>query len=197
MGPDVLKLKTFSSRIKSQPKPARKIIKNNLATIISSSFFFPLTGRFFVHLKAYGAVKTSNIIFQPHLLAHFLKTLAILMHASGPSTLALPQMITEFWDLLLSLRAQAVGDVAVLEALLFSLLTILEINEDRRSMVDENGGRLLETQSWVEGVFNHLQGDGEEEGRVKMCAAGVMVRIREVVEKYQSLLLGDLVRFDD
>ena len=195
-GPDVLKLKTFSSRIKSQPRPPVKVITNILAQTISSSFFFPLTGRFFVHLKAYGSSKSSNIIFQPHLLSHFLKTLAVLVHASGTSILALPQVTSEFWDLLLSLRAQAVGDIAVLEALLFALLTLLEINENQRGLVEENGGRLLETQSWVEGVFSRLSGEGEEEASVKMCAAGVLIRIREIVEKYQALLLGDMVRFD-
>lgn len=195
-GPDIFKLTTLSSRVKTRPKPATKIITNTLATMIASSFVFPLTGRFFVHLKAYGAASTANVVFQPHLLAHFLKTLAVLLHASGPATLALPQMTAEFWDLLLALRAQAAGDIAILEALLFALLTILEINEEKRILVEENGGRLLETQGWVEGVFGRLEGSGEEEARVKMCAAGVLVRIREVVEKYQALLMGDLVRFD-
>jgi telomere length regulation protein len=198
LGPDILKLRTVSSRYKSSTKPVpKRTITNTLATTVSSLFFFPLTGRFFLHLKSHGSTASRNVLFQPYLLAHFLRTLAILLHASGPSTLALPQMTIEFWDLLLSLRTQAAGDVSILEALLFALLTILEINEDKRSLVDENGGRIVETQGWVEGVFQRLgSAEGEEEVKLRMLAAGVLVRIGEVVEKYQALLVGDLIRLE-
>ena len=103
-------------------------------------------------------------------------------------------MTSEFWDLLLSLRVQGVGDVTVVEALLFGFLTLLEVNEDKRGLVERHGRQLLETQEWVEGVFGRMgRGGADERGR--MLAAGVLVRIREVVEKYQALLMGDLVGF--
>jgi len=38
-------------------------------------------------------------------------------------------------------------------------------------------------------------GGGEEDERVRMLAAGCLVRIREVVEKYQALLMGDMASF--
>jgi telomere length regulation protein len=191
-GPSILKVRTFSSRMAVEAK-RKKPIANALAKVVANGFFFPLTGRFFIHLKAYGSSSHSNIVFQPFLLALFIKTLSLLLHASGPSTLPLPQMTSEFWDLLLSLRTQSIGDVTVVEALLFAFLTLLEVNEDKRGLVDRHGRQLLETQEWVEGVFSRMGGGGEERGR--MLAAGVLVRIREVVEKYQALLMGDLVTF--
>ncbi len=104
-------------------------------------------------------------------------------------------MTTEFWDLLLSLRSRAT-EVAVLEALLFSFLTLLDSNvADDRRLAEEHAKELLETQGWVEGVFERLAGGSEEGDRVRMLAAGVLVRAREVVEKHQRLLLGDLVDF--
>ena len=104
-------------------------------------------------------------------------------------------MTSELWDLLLSLRQNASNDVTVLEALLFALLTMLDVNEDKRRIVDEHGKELLETQKWVEGVFDGLDGRGDESERVKMLAAGVLVATREVVEKYERVLLGDLAGF--
>ena len=104
-------------------------------------------------------------------------------------------MTSEFWDLLLSLRTQSIGDVTVVEALLFGFLTLLEVNEDKRRLVDAHGRQMLETQEWVEGVFGRVKGGNEEEERVRMLAAGCLVRIREVVEKYQALLMGDLASF--
>ena len=104
-------------------------------------------------------------------------------------------MTSEFWDLLLSLRARA-NEPAVLEALLFAFLTLLDINEDdQRRVAEEQAKELLETQQWVESVFERVGGGSEEGDRARMLAAGVLVRTREVVEKYQRLLMGELVGF--
>ena len=104
-------------------------------------------------------------------------------------------MTAEFWDLLLSLRSHAVNDVTVLEALLFAFLTLLDINENKQRIAEEHAKELLETQGWVEQVFERMEGGAKEGERVRMLAAGVLVRTREVVEKYQRLLLGDLADF--
>jgi telomere length regulation protein len=193
-GPSVLKVRTFSSRMEVEKK-RKKPIANSLAKIVADGFFFPLTGRFFVNLKAYGNSR-SNVIFQPYLLTLFIKTLSLLIHASGPSTLSLPQMTSEFWDLLLSLRAQSVEDITVIEALLFAFLTILEINEDKRRLVESHGRQMLETQEWVEGVLGRVGVSGsEEDEKVMMLAAACLMRIRGVVEKHQALLMGDLASF--
>lgn len=190
-GPTILKMRTFSTRMAVEAK-RKKPTTNALAQVVSQGFFFPLTGRFAVHLKALGS-SSHNITFHPYLLSLFLKTLSLLLHASGPNTLSLPQMTSEFWDLCLGLRAQSTGDVMVLEALLFAFLTILEVNGDKRSLVEGFGRQLLETQEWVEAVFERLGSVGsEEDERVRMLAAGVLFRIRENVEKYQALLMGDL-----
>ncbi|KAH7416987.1 telomere length regulation protein-domain-containing protein [Cadophora sp. MPI-SDFR-AT-0126] len=194
-GPSILKVRTFSTRMAVEAS-RKKPTTNALAQIVSTGFFFPLTGRFSLHLKTFGASSAANITFHPYLLSLFLKTLSLLLHASGPNTLSLPQMTSEFWDLCLGLRAQAGADVMVLEALLFSFLSILEVNGDKRGLVEGFGRQMLETQEWVEGVFGRLgAGGSEEDERVRMLAAGVLMRIRENVEKYQALLLGDMASF--
>ncbi|RDW85050.1 hypothetical protein BP6252_02640 [Coleophoma cylindrospora] len=193
-GPDILKVRTFSSRLEVESR-RKKPVTNTLAALVSNSFFFPLTGRFFIHLKAYGSSR-ANVVFQPHLLSLFIKTLSLLLHFSGPSTLSLPQMTSEFWDLLLSLRMQAVGDIIVVESILFAFMTILEMNEDKRRLVEVHGRQLLETQQWVEGIFSRTgSGGSEEDMRIRTLAAAALVRIGECVEKYQALLMGDLASF--
>ncbi|TVY53561.1 DNA replication checkpoint protein tel2 [Lachnellula cervina] len=189
-GPNILKTRTFSSRMAVEAQ-WKKPTTNALAKVVADGFFFPLTGRFFIHLKA-----RSNIAFDPFLLALFLKTIALLLHASGPNNMSLPQMTSEAWDLLLGLRTQATSDVGVLEGLLFAVMILVEVNSDKRGLVEGYGRQMLEMQGWVEGVFGRLQGvGGEEEEKVRVLAAGVLVRIRECVEKYQALLLGDLASF--
>lgn len=104
-------------------------------------------------------------------------------------------MTCEFWDLLLSLRSRA-ADPSVLEALLFAFLTLLDINEnDQRRLAEQHARELLETQEWVDSVFEKIGGGSEEGERIRMLAAGVLMRCREIVEKYQRMLMGDLVDF--
>ena len=189
-GPNVLKVRTFSSRLAVESRRAVPTV-NNLAKIIADSFFFPLTGRFFAYLKAYGG---KSVIFESYLLSSYLKTISLLLHASGTNTLQLPQMTREFWDLLLALRSHTVGDNAVGEAVLFGFMTILELNQDQRRLAEQHGREMLETQRWVEAFLSTL-GEGKEEERPRTLAAGVLFRIREVVQKYQALLMGDLASF--
>ncbi|KAI9879960.1 MAG: telomere binding protein [Pleopsidium flavum] len=190
-GPNALKVRTFSSRMEVEKK-RKKAIPNELAKLVAESFFFPLTGRWWIHLQAYG---NKSIQFSPILLTAYLKTLALILHASGASTLSLPQMTSEFWDLLLSLRAASSGDSTVLEALLFAFLTLLEINEDKRRIAQDHSKELLETQEWAQQVFEGARGGDEEGERIRMLAAGVLVRTREVVEKHQRMLMGDMFDF--
>jgi len=207
-GPDVLKLSTFTSRlgeggnlnvkIKSRTRPRVRAIPNTTAQLLFSSFFSPLTARFQAALHS-SASRTRGIVFQPYLLALYIKTLALLLHAAGPSTLALPDMTAEFWGLLLStrVRAQAVGDLSVTQALLFGFLAVLDVNGDRmRDICRDMGKEVVETQQWVSAVFRELRGgDGGDEDQVKTMAAGVLVRLDEGVEKYRLLMVGDLIGY--
>lgn len=204
-GPDALKLSTFKSRLGQQQssttqvpkgKPRVRAIPNTTAQLIATSFFFPLTARFQSAARS-TAGRTRGIVFQPFLLSLFLKTLALLLHAAGPSTLSLPDMTAELWELLLgsSVRAHAVGDLGVTHAVLFALLTLLEVNGDRMRDICQGMPReVIETQEWVAQIFAGTRGeDGGEENDVKMLAAGVLIRIREGMDKHRTLLMGDMI----
>ncbi|KAF5656857.1 dna replication checkpoint tel2, partial [Fusarium heterosporum] len=97
-GPDVLKLQTFTARYKSKTKskPRVRAIPNTTAALLATSFFSPLTAHFQVALRS-----AKPIILNHALLSLYLQTLGITIHAAGPSTLSLPQLTAELWDLLL------------------------------------------------------------------------------------------------
>ncbi|KAL5414162.1 hypothetical protein PMIN06_006490 [Paraphaeosphaeria minitans] len=194
-GPSILKVgqsRTFSSRMEVEARRS-KPIPNALSQLVADAFFFPLTGRWWLAVRA----SASSIYTSVHLLPVFLHTLALLMHASGPNTLALPQMTREMWELLLACRGHAVGDKKVLSAVLFALLMLLETNADKERLATEQGRELMETQEWVKGVFQGLPGgkEGEEDERVRVLAAGVVVRCQEVAEKYQRRLVGSMMDY--
>ncbi|KAI9735646.1 MAG: telomere binding protein [Cirrosporium novae-zelandiae] len=190
-GPDILKVRTFSSRMDVE-KRRKKPVANELSKIAADAFFYPLIGRWKVQLQASGR---DSIYFSPFILTSFIKTLALILHASGPSTPSLPGLTAEFWDLLLSLRKSALDEITVVEALLFAFLTLLEVNEDKRSIAQDHAQQFLETRGWVEQIFELASGEDEESKRVKMLAASVLSSAQEVVEKHQRLLLGNLLDF--
>jgi telomere length regulation protein len=189
-GPNALKVRTFSSRM-SVEKARRKPIANALSKVVSENFFFPLTNRWWA---AFGNQSAS---FSGLLLPTYLRTLTLLLHASGPSTVSLPRMTEEFWTLLLSIRTAALTDkdYSVLEALLFALLMLLEVNENKEMLARDHAKELMETQEWARLVMDRIgSGDGEGE-RVRGLAASVIVRCHEVVERWHRLMVGDMAGY--
>ena len=87
------------------------------------------------------------------------------------------------------------ADKSTLSALLFAFLMLLETNEDKQRLATEHGKELLETQEWVRVVFEGLGAGSEEDERVRVLAAGVLVRCQEVVEKYQRRLAGRMMDY--
>lgn len=51
VGPDALKVRTFSSRMEVDKK-RKKPIQNELAKVVADGFFYPLTGRWWMQLRA-------------------------------------------------------------------------------------------------------------------------------------------------
>jgi telomere length regulation protein len=190
-GPNVLKVRTFSSRMQVEKKKEKRRVANALTNIVADKFFFPLTGRWWI-------AKASNPhgpFLSGYLLPTYLRTLAIILHASGPFTITLPQMTSELWDLLLAVRSSSLSnkEYGVLEALLFTFLVLLEVNEHKERLARENARDLVETQEWARMVLEVIQPGDEEGEKVRALAASVAIRCQEVVEKWQRLMVGDLI----
>ncbi|RKL33668.1 hypothetical protein BFJ72_g9892 [Fusarium proliferatum] len=193
-GPDILKLQSFTARYKSKSssKPRMRAIPNTTAALLATSFFSPLTAHFQVALRS-----AKPIILNHALLALYLQTLGVVVHAAGPSTLSLPQLTAELWDLLLGVRVHVFGDLGAMKGWLVAMASLLEVNGgDMRRLCETQGREVIETREWVAMVFEKTRGeDGGEENEVKMLAAGVLIRLGEAIERYQALLMGDLVGF--
>ena len=199
--PSQLRLHTFSSRLPARPKARR--VDNALAGLLADCMFHPLAAR----LRLSLAAPTSRSPFAvPFLLAHSLKTLALLLAAAGPSTLSLAGLVAEFLGLCVwgPVRGAAARQASVREAVLFGLMVILDTatGEDKKSsereFVREHAQELLEVQAWCETVFGNTpraKGGDELEGRISQLAAGVLVRCGEIVERYRQEMMGELARF--
>lgn len=191
---NAVKVRTFSSRMETE-RTKRKPAPNALSTVFGECFFMPLINSYQQEISAYGS--SSVYASVPIVVVTFIKTLAVLLHASGRATLEMSELSGEFWEMLLSLRIQASQDISILHAVLFSLLTILELNADQSRLVQEHPKQLMETQQWVDLVFDRMGGselmtesNNEEEHKVKTLAAGVLVKTKEIIDGYQKELIG-------
>lgn len=90
-------------------------------------------------------------------------------------------------------------------ALLSLFLAVLDLNissgttgEER--LVTEFATQVMELREWASEVFDRcssqVSGDGDDpQGQVRTLAAGVMVKLGEVMERYQGRLMGVGVGF--
>jgi telomere length regulation protein len=138
----------------------------------------------------------------PFAVVTFVKTLALLFHASGPVTAELSDVTQVFWELLLGLRTNASGDISILQAVLFSFLTLLEVSGEglsKEALARDFPKLVVETQNWVEIVFERT-GGGElitegsgDEVRVRTLAAGVLVRLKGIGDAWRNVLTGGMM----
>ena len=79
---------------------------------------------------------------------------------------------------------------------------MLDVNtaDQKRSLAQEEGKRMVEMQQWVQVVFERagggelISGGSQEEAKIRTLAAGVLVKIGEMVEQYQKAMFGSVER---
>ena len=188
-GPDALKLKTVSEHYKSKKTGRAQVrrFNNTSASVLAESFYFPLVAWFQNGLK-----RSRKLLSDSSMVSLYLQTLGVIIHAAGPSTIPMPQMTTELFDLLLALRVAVRSEQVALRGWLIALASALEVNQDRLNpMCSENGQAVVELRDWVSQVFEGIRGeDGGEEDEVKMLAAGVLIKFGEAMEEHQRKFRG-------
>ncbi|UZP32632.1 hypothetical protein NXS19_000448 [Fusarium pseudograminearum] len=188
-GPDVLKLQTFTARYKSKTKakPRVRAIPNTTAALLATSFFSPLAAHFQVALRS-----AKPIILNHALLALYLQTLGIIVHAAGPSTLSLPQLTSELWDLLLGVRVHVLGDLGATKGWLAAMASLLEVNGgDLRRLCENQGREVMETRQWVSMVFERTRGRMEGKRTMSRCWRQVYSSGLERLSKSTKLYLWE------
>ncbi|BFZ64307.1 telomere binding protein [Saitoella coloradoensis] len=186
-GPEALKVgqtRRFSRRPEVQARQKKPEV-NALAQIAGKALFFPLAGGWWMMMRGEG-------VREPSFAAQVLKTLGIVLRCSAPSANDLREMTSELWGIVFGLCAKANGDDTLTEALLFALLVIFEVHEPR-GLAEGWAKEVVETREWVGGVFEHMI----DEGRIKMLAAGILLKINEVAERFEVLLMGGMLSFGE
>ncbi|EMR11751.1 hypothetical protein PNEG_00183 [Pneumocystis murina B123] len=171
-----LKVRRFSKRteiMKNKQLPK----KNPLAAIAGKCFIFPMIGYWWVYTKdAYN----DNFHYEPLLLSQFLKTIAIIFQASYPASLQ-HEILREIWEFSFFLRNQI--DLIIKNALLFLILTLLEIT-DEKLLIQKYSYELIESRNWASVV---LENASEEETR--LLSSCIIFRITSLFESYKNTFI--------
>ena len=209
-GPDILKIRTFSSRMavekKRDAKQAErtKRVPKDLHKILSDSLYLPLCCRLSLILSSNINVSRSNI-FEPNIIRLFLQTLTIILVCLGPNAVQLGEVTRETLLLLTTLHdiPKLAIDPVVLPALLQLLLTTMDLNinagttaEER--LITELGATTAEMVSWAGRLENTVSipvgsdGPGAADGGMpwNVLVAGIQVKWHEMGKKYQGRMLG-------
>ncbi|KAL4800755.1 telomere length regulation protein-domain-containing protein [Aspergillus venezuelensis] len=206
-GPNALKVRTFSSRMEVEKRRQQreahrqKSTVKDLYKVLAEGFFYPLTGRFEIMMMQFtsSTAPSHNPFFAPHLLTLFIQTLTLTLSTMGPHTPYLSTLTSQTLTFLLSIHARPLAsEPTILAALLQLLLTTIDLNVEFGStgeerLVTEFATQVMELREWVGEIFDRTpavgdQGDPRE--MVRTLAAGVMVKLGEVMERYQGRLMG-------
>ncbi|KAJ5835473.1 hypothetical protein N7447_001499 [Penicillium robsamsonii] len=213
-GPNALKVRTFSSRMEVEKKRNQRDAQRQNSTIkdlhkvLAEGFFFPLQGRFEIMMLQFSSSSTSsyNPFFVPHLLTLFLQTLTLILSTTGPHTPFLPGLTHETISLLLPLHTASLSSEPTVTAALLSLfLVIVDLNiasgsNGEQRLVTEYATQVIELREWASQVFDRTPPSAartdpssavtDPQEQIRTLAAGVMVRLGEVIERYQGRLMG-------
>ncbi|KNG89075.1 hypothetical protein ANOM_002938 [Aspergillus nomiae NRRL 13137] len=205
-GPSALKVRTFSSRMEVEKQrqqreaQRQKSTAKDLYKVLAEGFFYPLKGRFEIMMLQFSSstAPSYNPFLTPNILTLFIQTLTLTLSTMGPHTPYLPTVTEDAITFLLSLHTRPVSDdPIILSALLAFFLAIVDLNvasgstgEER--LVTEFASQVIELREWAGEVFDRtpsVKGDEPRE-QVRTLAAGVMVKLGEVMERYQGRLMG-------
>ncbi|RAK96370.1 telomere length regulation TEL2 family protein [Aspergillus ibericus CBS 121593] len=206
-GPNALKVRTFSSRMEVEKKrqqreaQRQKSTAKDLYKVLADGFFYPLKGRFEMMMMQFSSstAPSYNPFYTPHLLTLFIQTLTLTLSTMGPHTPHLPALTHETLTFLLSLHARPISDdPGILSALLSLFLAAVDLNvasgtSGEERLVTEFATQVMELREWVGQVFDRtppVQDASDPREQVRTLAAGMMVKLGEVMERYQGRLMG-------
>ncbi|EJC98569.1 uncharacterized protein FOMMEDRAFT_113710 [Fomitiporia mediterranea MF3/22] len=195
--------------------------ESTFSELAAEYFVGPLVGKFWLFLRdeqereartahrkmAYRGTGT-GLILSPLVLAHFLGTLAVLMHAARRSPAFLAVLTPEALELSVTLGTRPMSGVeedkereasvltAALELAVIILDGCLEL-DDGRSLCLEHSGLLLGVGEWAGEVLNALErgvrvpgGGGTHEIKLRRSAAGVVLKVDELSSRWRQSMIS-------
>lgn len=173
------KLVRISAKLKKPTKSQEgtPIIKD-FYKIIGRNFFFPLLN---VWYEA-GTIDIGH--YSPVFIAHYLKTLNLLLYCAYPSSTQLDDMIKEIIVLNCSIiRKISLEQVPIVESIISGLLLVFEIS-DSEFLIENYNDELIFIRNWVSISWDQLIDE-----KLKGLAAGLLLKLQNMATKFERLIM--------
>ncbi|KAI5960810.1 TEL2 [Candida pseudojiufengensis] len=170
--------KSLTKKSNNELETNTKPIIPNFFKIIGTNFFFPLLNVWYES----GIIDIGH--YSTIFIAHYLKTLTLLIHVSYPSSTQLNDMIKEY--LLLSciiIKKISPEEIQVLESIITGILLIFDINEGEYLIRNYDNEILLIT-TWLSNIWESIIDD-----KIKSLAAGLLLKLQDVTTKFERTLI--------
>ena len=150
----------------------------NFRKTVGHTFFFPLVAVWYES----GGIDIGP--YTPILIAHFIRTLSLILHAAYPAAVDLNDMISEYVRLICPVIQMVTPDqLQVIESAVTGFLLVLDIC-DTDFLVQNFGQQITDVESAVASWWELLIED-----KVKSLCAGLLLRIGELKKSMETLLL--------
>ncbi|KAF5101304.1 hypothetical protein D0Z00_000974 [Geotrichum galactomycetum] len=167
---------------------------NLYAKLAGKHFFFPMLNQF-LRLTANRRPRIASGAgnYNELFLAHFIKSLALIVHYACPTSTELEEMSDELVRLVLSQRTHATAqDSAVQEALYTAVLTVLRANSGERIATRWPREVCMELRAWLEDTWEAVA-----DPRVRGLAASALYQIAEIGSTWERRLVGEMMALEN
>lgn len=163
--------------------PLSKDAQDSFKKTVGKTFFFPLVAVWY---------QSGGFDIGPYtatLVSHFIKTLSLILHASYPTAVNLNEMITEYCVLLAQIVPAVPQDqISLIESIATGALIILDIL-DESMLVSQLNNQISIIEDRFMGIWEAIIDE-----RVKSLCAGLLLRVNELREKHERLLMDQMNR---
>ncbi|KAF8000776.1 hypothetical protein HF325_004565 [Metschnikowia pulcherrima] len=177
------KVLRVSARLKKQPA-ALEVSKDQITTfpdVVGRLFFFPLVAVWYES----GGINIGH--YTPVLIAHYVRTLSLILHCAYPAATDLKEMAGEYLTLVTPLlQTVNTEQLQVIESIVTGVLLICE-TVDHTYLVTTFDGNLHIIQSVIAQWWDSLIED-----RVKSLCAGLLLRLNQLRENLERTIMDQL-----
>ncbi|KIW20098.1 hypothetical protein PV08_00673 [Exophiala spinifera] len=217
-GLDILKVRTFSSRMAVTAKQAAKSearskrVPKDLHRLLSEFVYLPLCSRSTLLFSSLANAPhlVNSTLLHPSMVKLNIQTLTVVISTLGPNAIQLETVTRESLLFLMAIHTIPVltHDPVVLPAILHLLLTVLDLNIEAGTtseelLVTDFGSMIAELTSWAASLGEQQSTpEVHEEKGLGMpmpwpvLVAGIQVKWQEVGRKFQGRMLGLMATTD-
>ncbi|KAI5950147.1 TEL2 [Candida jiufengensis] len=172
------KLVRISKSLQKANEPQTKPLVSNFFKLVGSNFYFPL-------LNVWYESETVDIgHYSTIFIAHYLKTLTLILHVAYPSSTQLNDMIKEYLLLSCSIITKVTTEeIQVVESLITGILLIFDISDVEYLVLNYNNEILL-FSNWLSSSWESII-----DQKVNSLAAGLLLKLQDTTTKFERTLI--------